>query len=172
MPGNGAMANQTAIGGGGATMIPRINTNVTPEIIHEFQGFYRWLSNFWKVPVEMDGMIYPSVEHAYQAAKTFDQSARLSIQALYKPGDAKRAGRRVTLRTDWEKVKLDVMLALLRNKFLDKNLREKLLATGDSMLIEGNTWGDTFWGMCGDSGENHLGRLLMQVRDEIRGARQ
>jgi len=149
--------------------IPRPQASTEPlTYVSEFQGPYRWLSNFWLVPVEMDGMIYPSVEHAYQAAKTFEQSARLSIQALLKPGDAKRAGRKVSLRPDWERVKLDVMLSLLRNKFIERTLRAKLLATGDAMLIEGNNWGDTFWGQCRGVGENHLGRLLMWVREEIR----
>lgn len=150
-------------------MIPRPQmSHEAPAIIPAFQGPYRWLSNFWHVPIEMDNMIYPSVEHAYQAAKTFDVSARMSIQALLKPGDAKRAGRKVDIRPDWERVKLDVMLSLLRNKFLDKTLRVKLLDTGDAMLIEGNNWGDTFWGQCNGKGDNYLGQLLMRVRDEIR----
>jgi ribA/ribD-fused uncharacterized protein len=135
--------------------------------IESFHGEYRFLSNFWPAIVEMDGIIYPTVEHAYQAAKTFDQSARLKIQALREPGNAKRAGRRVSLRPDWEAVKLDVMLSLLRSKFTEKSLADKLLATGEYELLEGNEWGDTFWGVCRGIGHNHLGKLLMQVRKEL-----
>jgi ribA/ribD-fused uncharacterized protein len=138
----------------------------TPRI-ESFHGEYRFLSNFWPAIVEMDGIIYPTVEHAYQAAKTFDQSARLKIQALREPGNAKRAGRRISLRPDWEAVKLNVMLSLLRSKFAEKSLADKLLATGDYELLEGNEWGDTFWGVCRGIGHNHLGKLLMQVRKEL-----
>lgn len=135
--------------------------------VAEFQGQYRFLSNFWRVPVELDGEIYPSVEHAYQAAKTVVASEREAIRCTVKSGDAKRAGRKVTLRPDWEQVKDDVMLNLLRQKFAAGILRANLLAT-DGDLVEGNYWGDTYWGVCNGRGQNKLGRMLMQVREELR----
>jgi ribA/ribD-fused uncharacterized protein len=137
-------------------------------VIDSFRGEYRWLSTNWPAQVELGGMRFPSVEHAYQAAKTTD--ARQRAQFLTgSPGDAKRLGRRVTMRPDWEVVKVDVMRDLLRQKFArGSELAAKLIATGAQPLVEGNTWGDTFWGVCRGKGENNLGRLLMQVRDEVR----
>ena len=84
------------------------------------------------------------------------------------PGKAKRLGRKVTLRPDWEQIKTYTMLLLLRIKFSDENLATKLLETGEQKLIEGNSWGDCFWGVCDGVGENHLGKLLMQVREELK----
>lgn len=137
-------------------------------VIDHFVGEYRFLSNFWPTIVHLDGRAYRSVEHAYQAAKTSDDGQRRYIQEqCSKPGDAKRYGRRVTMRFDWNDVKLDIMLSLLRQKFAESFMRNKLIATDDAELIEGNDWGDHFWGKCMGIGENHLGRLLMQVRSEI-----
>ena len=81
--------------------------------------------------------------------------------------DAKRFGRQVKLRKDWDLVKVNVMEMLLRQKFARPALREQLLSTKDSILIEGNNHGDTFWGVCKGTGENYLGRLLMKIRQEI-----
>lgn len=142
---------------------------VSTQPILEFKGAYRFLSNFWQCDVEYDGVTYPSAEHAYQAAKTKDIRERLRIKALDKPGQAKRAGRRVTLRGDWEDVKLDVMYEVLNAKFFhNASLAKALIETGDSLLVEGNSWGDTFWGVYLGSGQNHLGQLLMRVRAELR----
>lgn len=136
--------------------------------ITSFHGEFRWLSNFWPALVELDGMEFPSVEHAYQAAKTNDIETRERFQSMMlKSGEAKRMGRRVNIRADWEQVKLSVMLELLRGKFKCADLRAKLLSTGNAELVEGNNWNDTFWGVCNGRGQNHLGKLLMQVRNEI-----
>jgi N-glycosidase YbiA len=136
--------------------------------IEEFQREYRFLSNFWPALVEFDGDIYPSVEHAYQAAKTLDLKDRKWIRESETPGIAKKRGRHVTIRSDWDSVKLSIMETLLREKFmLNASLKEKLLATGDAHLIEGNKWKDTFWGICNGVGQNHLGKLLMKIRAEI-----
>lgn len=142
------------------------------ESISEFRGRFRFLSNFYAPAfgVILDGETYKTVEHAYQAAKTFDKNERTAIRLTSKPGEAKRHGRHVKLRTDWESVKLDLMLDLVRQKFKDATLCEMLLETGDSQLIEGNDWGDFFWGVCGGKGQNHLGKILMRVREELRGA--
>jgi hypothetical protein len=133
-----------------------------------FSGEYSFLSNFHPSPVLMDGQQYPTVEHAFQAAKTNSVAERQVIQMISTPGQAKRQGRKVTLRGEWEVIKLGVMLQLLRRKFdPDSVLAYELLATGDKELIETNTSNDTYWGVCGGKGENHLGKLLMQVRNEL-----
>lgn len=136
--------------------------------VSQFTGEYRWLSNFWNATIYYDGVHYPSVEHAYQAAKSPNITIRRHVAALSKPGDAKRYGRKIPLRDDWEDVKADVMLDLLRLKFSYTDLREKLLNTGDAELVEGNYWNDTYWGVCRGKGENVLGKLLMRVREECR----
>jgi len=132
--------------------------------IDSFQGPHRFLSNFWPAVVMLDGVEYPTVEHAYVAAKTLDPSARAQVAAIETPGAVKRFGRSLKLREDWDDVKLGIMSDLLRQKFTHPELRAMLTATGTQELIEGNTWGDTFWGVCRGKGENHLGRILMAVR--------
>ncbi|MFO0974636.1 MAG: NADAR family protein [Phycisphaerae bacterium] len=142
-----------------------------PAKIAEFQGEYRFLSNFWLSEVWFEGARYPSVEHAYQAAKSLDPAERRRVAALATPADAKRAGRALSLRPDWERAKFAVMEACVRDKFTrHAGLRAKLLATGDAVLEEGNTWGDRVWGVCNGAGENRLGKILMQVRAELRAA--
>lgn len=136
--------------------------------IDSFSGDNRWLSNFWPATIEYEGDSYRSVECAYQAAKTDDKKERTAIRLAAKSGDAKRLGRTVTIRPDWDKQKVHVMYELLQQKFSVEPLRGKLIATGDSELIEGNHWHDTFWGVCNGRGENWLGRLLMRVRDELK----
>lgn len=136
--------------------------------IAAFKGEYRFLSNFdTTVTIEYDYAMYPSLEHAYQAAKTLDINERRKIQDCQTPGEAKRMGKTVTLRPDWENIKLHVMRDLLRKKFSVHPLREKLIQTYPMQLIEGNNWGDTYWGVCNGKGENRLGLLLMEVRDEL-----
>lgn len=139
-------------------------------MIREFQGEYRFLSNFYPAEIEYNGILYPTVEHAYQAAKTMSSSTKVFISMLKKPGDAKKMGQRVKVRPNWEELKLPVMEQLLIKKFEIPELREKLLATGNLLLQEGNWWGDTFWGYClkTNRGFNHLGLLLMKVREQAR----
>lgn len=137
-------------------------------MINKFHGEYRWLSNFWPCTIRFNGEIYPSVEHAFQAAKSQDPVVRKEIAQAPSPGSAKRMGRRVQLRPGWDSMKQGVMLALLLVKFQDPELQAKLLATGDEELVEGNTWGDTYWGCCNGVGENKLGKALMQVRKILR----
>ena len=139
--------------------------------IREFKDQYRFLSNFWPASVEYDGVVYPSVESAYQAAKTLDLPARRQFEDCA-PSSAKRRGSRLVLRPDWEDVKLEVMTELVTKKFsCNSELREKLLATEDALLIEGNWWEDTFWGVSpvrSNKGTNWLGMILMEVRDMLR----
>jgi len=137
-------------------------------MIKSFTGEYRFLSNFYPAVVVLDGKEYPTVEHAYQAAKTADEAEREKIRLAASPVQAKRLGKVVSLRSDWDAVKLQIMEDLLRQKFSIPHLKDKLLSTGDKELVEGNWWGDTFWGVYEGEGENHLGRLLMKIRDELR----
>jgi N-glycosidase YbiA len=136
-------------------------------MIESFSGEHAFLSNFALVRVSLDNVVYPSVEHAYQAAKTDNLALRMKICAALSAARAKAIGKSIPLRADWNKVKLNIMLDLVRQKFAHKDYRHQLLATGDQRLVEGNWWGDTFWGVCRGKGENHLGRILMRVRAEL-----
>jgi ribA/ribD-fused uncharacterized protein len=146
-------------------------------MIDKFDGTdYDFLSNFYLSIVEMDGVQYPSVEHAYQASKTFNPVEREAIRLAQTAGKSKRLGQKVTFRDDWEQVKVQVMRELLYKKFAIPDLARKLLATGDEGLLEGTTgWHDNFWGSCSCPkcilipGLNHLGHLLMEVRAKLKG---
>jgi len=136
--------------------------------IDRFTGDHDFLSNFHPSPVEVDGILYPTVEHAFQAAKTSDPDEKQALAETATPGSAKRLGRKVQLRPDCEEVKVGIMEELVRLKFTTHaNLREQLLATGDAELVEGNNWNDRFWGVCRGKGQNQLGLILMKVRSEL-----
>lgn len=137
--------------------------------ITSFMGEHRFLSNFSPAVIYHDGILYTTVEHAFQAAKTLNFDTRWNIARLPNPGDAKRAGRQLTLRPDWEMCKRNVMQELVLLKFVtNPGLKERLLDTGKRKLIEGNTWGDTYWGVCKGVGENHLGKILTIARQLLR----
>lgn len=137
--------------------------------IDSFRGEYRFLSNFWYAKTVYKGIEFPTSEHAYQAAKSSDERMWRYFATLETPGEAKKCGKMIDCRPDWEEVRVDIMLKLLQFKFSDVSLMDKLVATGDAEIIEGNVWHDVFWGVCRGVGENRLGILLMGVRDtEIR----
>lgn len=137
--------------------------------ISTFRGKWTRLSNFAICSIWYEGHIYPSVEHAYQGAKTLDLEERRKIRNLATPNQAKKEGKKVHIREDWETIKIDIMASLLREKFSQEPDRGLLVSTGNANLIEGNWWGDTFWGQCPlGIGENWLGRLLMSIRSEIK----
>jgi ribA/ribD-fused uncharacterized protein len=136
--------------------------------IKSFTGQFAWLSNFYTSVILIDELTYPTVEHAFQAAKTLNLIEREAIRDARSPGVAKRMGRHVQLRTNWETIKFDVMKNCLRAKFSVEPLRQLLLDTDNAHLEEGNTWGDTCWGTVNGHGANYLGRLLMEVRTELR----
>jgi ribA/ribD-fused uncharacterized protein len=142
-----------------------------PDRIESFAGPYRFLSNFYILdhPVVCSHRLnYSTVESAFQASKCLDYRSRCEMVKL-PPAKAKVAGRRLPLREDWEEIKRAVMADLLLQKFINNSdLRMLLLKTGDADLVEGNHWGDTYWGVCNGKGENHLGRLLMAVRKLLR----
>ena len=142
------------------------------DAITSFQGDYRFLSNFWPCYIEWQGLVYPSLEHAYAASKTDDPAVKIRIRSCSTPGDAKEflTGHDMTPTASWTiERKLQVMEELLFRKFSGKEplLTRALMWTGDAELIEGNDWGDSFWGVCNGRGENNLGRLLMKVREAL-----
>lgn len=132
---------------------------------------YRW--DHWHATPEIqyEGQWYPTVEHAFQAAKTEDRDLRRQLAEVLAPGKAKKMGRHLVLRDGWDEMKIAVMHQLVDQKFQDQGLADKLIATGDRTLIEGNTWGDKFWGktMATDvnrwTGRNELGKILMEIRN-------
>lgn len=134
---------------------------------------YRWMSNFYGAPITVDGATFPTVEHAFQCAKTEDPEWKRQIRECKTPGDAKRAGRKCPMRTDWEEVKVEVMTRLVRLKFHQHpELKKKLLATEQRPIEEDAPW-DEFWGTGkrggkGD-GQNMMGKILKQVRRELQG---
>ena len=146
--------------------------------IASFDGPYEFLSNFYRTPVIFEGLVYPSVEHAFQAAKTTSTARRADFtDPRMSCVSAKRAGRRLGLRADWEDVKADVMATCLRAKFArGSELAARLIETQGLMLVEGNTWHDNEWGSCSCGsarclapGKNKLGAILMMVRWELSG---
>jgi ribA/ribD-fused uncharacterized protein len=143
------------------------NKNYSPSVIESFDGKFKFLSNFYSCDVFYDGLMYKNAEAAYQSAKTTDLKTRLYFKNMF-PSEAKKHGRKLPLRKDWEEIKYDIMLEIVRNKFKwNKDLKQKLLATKQVLLIEGNWWKDTYWGMCEGVGQNNLGKILMQVRKEL-----
>ena len=140
-------------------------------MINEFKGKYRFLSNFYPCKVEFEGRIYKTAEHAFVAAKTLDNFTRALVVTLDTPGDAKKFGRTIELRPDWETFKFEAMYAILQVKFTrNPDLAQQLLDTGYEELVEGNWWNDKIWGvdLHTNFGQNHLGLLLMKVRETLR----
>lgn len=141
--------------------------------IDKFEGQYAFLSNFQDSLICHEFIFYPTVEHFFQAMKTLDIKQRKWIAKAPTPGEAKRRGRAVELRPDWEEIKEEVMLEGLRLKFRIPEFREGLRATQSAILIEGTTWHDNEWGNCTCEkckdipGKNKLGKLLMKVRSEL-----
>lgn len=141
-----------------------MNPNTKTQPIDKFDGDYSFLSNFYGVPVTYNGIRYLNNEAAFQAQK--DPERALEFANL-PPNKAKRLGRRVTMRPDWDKVKDQIMYELNKQKFAQPHMRNMLLATGERELIEGNYWNDRYWGVCDGTGQNKLGKILMRVRSEL-----
>lgn len=152
----------------------------TPPTISSFVGPYRFLSNFYpwekgshrpypSITVVAYGRAFPSSEHAFQAAKcAFPGDYARFQEPELTAAQAKLLGRKVPLRADWEAVKVHVMWAIVADKFnRNSQMKEQLLATGEAALVEGNHWGDRYWGVSGGVGENMLGRILMAVRGKL-----
>lgn len=129
---------------------------------------YRFLSNFEGPGFWAGGEYWPTNEHYYQAMKSDDPLMQQTVRLQATPGKAKRVGRTILIRDDWEKIKDDVMRYGLFLKFQDPEARALLLGTGDAYLEETNTWGDTYWGVCEGLGQNRLGEMLMALRAYLR----
>ncbi|USV40974.1 NADAR family protein [Xanthomonas phage BUDD] len=140
------------------------------EVIDSFRGDHEFLSNFYREMMEYDGHVWATAEHAYQAAKCSKQEEYdLFLNPLLTAGQAKRLGRHISIWKNWDSIKFSTMQKIVEAKFEeDTPIATKLLATGDAILIEGNTWGDRYWGMCNGEGSNHLGQILMHRRDQLR----
>lgn len=153
-------------------------------VIPEFKGNFFFLSNFYEFPVEFTGsdgvkVAFPTNEHAFQAAKYKAMAASDSVKQDYveqvlhavTPGMAKYYGRSVSINTGtWDAIKINVMREIVQQKFSTEEMADGLLSTGCAMLVEGNTWGDTFWGRCDGRGYNMLGVILMETRGALRAA--
>lgn len=144
-------------------------------IIKEFKGEYEFLSNFGRSEFILDGNLYPTVEHYYQANKAANLADKTKILGAKTPGKAKRIGGEIELRPSFENEKLTIMYRGVLEKFKqNQELRKKLIETGSAVLQEGNLWGDTLWGvdLRTGEGENHLGKILMEVRNALREENQ
>lgn len=130
---------------------------------------YGWLSNFYKCDIYYEGILYHSSECAYMSAKRDDLRWKVFC-STNEPEVVKEKSRRIRIKSDWDSLKIYVMFDVIRLKFKIPELRDKLLATNDEQLVEGNNWGDCFWGVSKKTGigRNFLGRILMHVRDEIK----
>ena len=142
--------------------------------IEQFSGPYIWLSNFYLLEspiIDLNRNSYPTVEHFYVAGKTTDLKIRNEISKLSTPGKAKRFGRDLNIREDWDSVKYNIMYFAVVNKFSKANpvLRAKLIASKFHTIREGNEWGDLYWGvdLWTKEGQNNLGKIIMKVRDLI-----
>ncbi len=145
------------------------------DTIIGFEGGYRFLSNFFPSFILHRRDIYPTAEHLFQALKARNLVSRKMIRLASSPGEAKRIGNRIALREDWEDIKRKLMYTVVRLKFQqNKGLKKALLETGNASLVEGNSWHDNYWGDCicrgckEHKGQNHLGKILMRVREYLR----
>lgn len=145
----------------------------TKERIDSFRGEYFFLSNFSNYGFELEGVYYKTVEHYFQAQKCINEQEFQQIVNAKTPALARKLGRKVSLRKDWPKVKEEIMMKGVRAKFTQNpKAKELLLKTGDAELIEGNTWGDSFWGVCNGKGKNKLGKILMEIRKELKEVKE
>lgn len=137
--------------------------------IQSFRGKHFFLSNFYPCNVEINGETYQTAEHYYQSQKATSDVVRKAIATVPDAKMAKKLGRNIVIRPDWDDVKDDVMLTALRAKFSIPELAKMLVDTGNAIIEESNSWGDTYWGIDSDTGkgQNKLGKMLMRIRDEI-----
>lgn len=135
-------------------------------IIDSFTGDYSFLSNFYPCKINYNGFSYLNTEAAFQSQKALDRDIQKQFTKL-NPSQAKKLGRKIPLRKDWEEIKDTVMYEVCKVKFNLPELKEKLIATQDAQLVEGNTWNDRYWGMCNGYGKNQLGKILMKIREEL-----
>lgn len=137
--------------------------------IDRFRGDFFFLSNMFPCKFEYGEVTFKSVEHAYQYHKTMSPEEQARVLKCNDPKDTKRISRTFKfIRYDWHEVKAEIMYHLVKEKFLqNKDLSEALLMTKNFELIEGNWWGDVYWGVYEGRGKNILGKILMIIRDEF-----
>lgn len=138
------------------------------DFIDSFRGAYYFLSNFYPAKVTYNNYTYQTSEHAFAAAKATNKTDHDYVAEAPTPADAKRRGREIKCRPDWKKVRATIMADIVYYKF-DQNsdICAKLKATGNAILIEGNWWKDTYWGVYKGEGKNMLGRIHMIVRNNL-----
>lgn len=135
---------------------------------------YVALSNYFcGEPFEIDGLTCPTGEHAFAVGKASTPAGVRRVLAAPTADDAKVIGRSIRLRSDWESHRLTHMRKVIRAKFArGRQEAEVLLSTGDAKLVEGTLWHDDFWGVDleepGRPGANHLGKVLMTRRAQLR----
>lgn len=143
-------------------------------MITSFDGKYSFLSNFYAAQTLYNGILYPTSEHAYQAAKAIEDSDKKKILMCATPDESKHLGRKIKIREDWDNIKDQVMYEIVKAKFSNPFLAKKLINTGDKILCEGNYWHDNYWGACNCPNckllprKNMLGQILMRVREELK----
>ncbi len=138
------------------------------EVNMRFRNEYWFLSNMYPCSIWYEGAldgkyIFRSVETIFQMMKCDDDNEKKGFELL-NGFEAKKRGRRVKLRDDWNEIKLDVMRDILEVKFSIPDLKNKLMRVNDE-IVEDNNWGDRYWGRCNGIGKNMLGKLLMEIRD-------
>ena len=136
------------------------------NVINSFDGEYDFLSNFYECPILWKGNLYRNSESIYQSYKTLDN---VPFDFTKTTGSqAKKISKKLNARPDWNKIKFDLMYEICQEKFnQNTDIAQKLMNTGDAILIEGNYWGDTYWGKCNGVGQNNLGKILMKIREEL-----
>ena len=136
------------------------------NVINSFDGEYDFLSNFYECPILWKGNLYRNSESIYQSYKTLDN---VPFDFTKTTGSqAKKISKKLNVRPDWNKIKFDLMYEICQEKFnQNTDIAQKLMNTGDAILIEGNYWGDTYWGKCNGVGQNNLGKILMKIREEL-----
>lgn len=137
-------------------------------MINRFINEYAFLGNFFPSTLSYNNMLWPTVEHAYQASKTNDIKQRLLINKCKSPYDAKKLGQCIILIDNWQINKIRIMQEIIHEKFKNPILQTLLLQTNDEELINVNFYNDIFWGIYNNLGENHLGKILMNERDIIK----
>ena len=142
------------------------------KIIDDFRGEYGFLSNFHQRSIVFKGLTYPNAESAFQAQKCATEEAKIKYTRIKNPIIAKRTGKKEPgLPSNWDEICYDIMKDILKVKFSDPELKEKLADTGNAVLIEGNHWHDNRWGHCtcekckNKEALNWLGKILMEIRD-------
>lgn len=138
--------------------------------ITSFTGEYDWLSNFYPCKIKYHGYEFLCLEGAYQLCKLPDEMVNDHIKeyAILTGAQAKKKAKLLPIREDFHIKKYEIMRFLISLKFQDPVLKAKLINTGDCELIEGNWWGDTYWGICNGNGHNYLGKILMELRSNFK----